>query len=111
MTHQLLTQLRQLKLNAMASALQSQQEVPNTYEGLSFEERLQLLVEQERLNRDTRKQERLIRQARFKLNANIRDIDYGQGRNITKNEVAQLAQMDWVTKKTKSTHHWPLWQR
>lgn len=99
MTHQLLTQLRQLKLNAMASALQSQQEVPNTYEGLSFEERLQLLVEQERLNRDTRKQERLIRQARFKLNANIRDIDYGQGRNITKNEVAQLAQMDWVTKK------------
>lgn len=99
MTHQLLTQLRQLKLNAMANALQSQQEVPNTYEGLSFEERLQLLVEQERLNRDTRKQERLIRQARFKLNANIRDIDYEQGRSITQKEVAQLAQMDWVAKK------------
>lgn len=98
MTNQLLTQLRQLKLNAMASALQSQQEVPNTYEGLSFEERLRLLVEQEGLNRDTRKQGRLIRQARFKLNANIRDIDYGQGRNITKNNVAQLAQADWVAK-------------
>lgn len=99
MTHQLLTQLRQLKLNAMASALQSQLEIPTTYEGLSFEERLLLLVEQERLNRDTRKQERLIRQARFKLNANLRDIDYEQGRNITKSEVAQWAQMDWVAKK------------
>lgn len=99
MSHQLLAQLRQLKLNAMANALQSQQETPTTYEGLSFEERLQLLVEQESLNRDTRKQERLIRQARFKLDANIRDIDYGQGRNITKNNVAQLAQTDWIAKK------------
>jgi hypothetical protein len=39
-----LSQLRQLKLNGMASALQTQLEQPGTYEGLSFAERLQLLT-------------------------------------------------------------------
>ena len=55
MTHQILAQLRQLKLGGMASAMQSQQEMSNTYEGLSFEERLKLLLDQEGLSRDTRK--------------------------------------------------------
>jgi hypothetical protein len=39
-----LNQLRQLKLNGMASALQTQLDQPGTYEGLAFAERLQLLV-------------------------------------------------------------------
>lgn len=42
-----LNQLRQLKLNGMASALQTQGEQPGTYEGLAFAERLQLLVDHE----------------------------------------------------------------
>ena len=42
-----LSQLRQLKLNGMASALQTQREQPGTYEGLAFAERLQLLVDHE----------------------------------------------------------------
>jgi hypothetical protein len=37
-------QLRQLKLNGMASALQTQLEQSGTYEGLAFAERLQLLA-------------------------------------------------------------------
>lgn len=99
MTHPLLTQLRQLKLSGMASALQLHQEIPATYEGLSFEQRLQLLLDQELLSRDTRKQERLIKQARFKLNANIYEIDYEKARNFNKNQIAQLAQADWITRK------------
>jgi hypothetical protein len=42
-----LSQLRQLKLNGMASALQTQRDQPGTYEGLAFAERLQLLVDHE----------------------------------------------------------------
>jgi urease accessory protein UreF len=67
MTTQTLMQLRQLKLGGMAHALQTQLEQVGTYEGLGFIERLDLLLDQERLSRDQRKQERLIRQARFKL--------------------------------------------
>jgi hypothetical protein len=54
-----LSQLRQLKLNGMASALQTQLDQPGTYEGLSFAERLQLLVDHEDQERNQRKQDRL----------------------------------------------------
>jgi DNA replication protein DnaC len=62
MTTQTLTALRQLKLGGMANALQHQLEQVGTYEGLAFTERLALLVEQECISREQRKQQRLIRQ-------------------------------------------------
>ena len=96
MTTQTLTALRQLKLGGMANALQHQLEQIGTYEGLAFTERLTLLVEQECLNREQRKQERLIRQARFKLAACVQDIDYEHPRNLTPAKVARLAQGDWI---------------
>ena len=98
MTTQTLTALRQLKLGGMASALQSQLEQVGTYEGLAFTERLALLVEQECLSREQRKQERLIRQAHFKLAACVQDIDYQHPRNLTKAQIARLAQGDWINR-------------
>jgi len=91
-----LAQLRDLKLGGMAAALESQQEQISTYDGLSFTERLALLVDQERLLRDQRKRDRLIRQAQLKLAACVADIDYQHPRNINKSQIAQLAQPDWL---------------
>jgi len=96
MTHQTLTALRELKLAGMAGALQAQREQIATYEALSFDERLDLLVEHERLLRDQRKRDRLITQARFKLNASVADIDYQHPRGLQKTRIAQLAQPDWL---------------
>ncbi|MCK5649624.1 MAG: IstB-like ATP-binding domain-containing protein, partial [Gammaproteobacteria bacterium] len=76
MTENILTQLRQLKLSGMSMALQGQIEQPGTYEGLSFEERIQFLIEQEFTERSQRKQQRLIRAAKFKMQANAQAIDY-----------------------------------
>ena len=98
MNNQTLTQLRELKLGGMANALQTQLEQVGTYEGLAFIERLNLLLEQESLNRQQRKQERLIRQAKFKLSATVQDIDYQHPRNITPSQMAQLAQGDWLSR-------------
>ena len=98
MSTQTLTALRQLKLGGMANALQSQLEQVGTYEGLAFDERLALLVEHETLTREQRKQERLIRQARFKLAACVADIDYQHRRNITPSKIAHLAQSDWINR-------------
>jgi DNA replication protein DnaC len=98
MQSQTLTQLHQLKLGGMAAALQTQLEQIGTYEGLPFIERLGLLLEQENLQREQRKQQRLIRQARFKLNACMQDIDYQHPRNIKKSQLAQLAQGDWINR-------------
>ena len=98
MSTQTMAQLRQLKLGGMATALQNQLEQVSTYEGLSFVDRLDLLVDQECLSRDQRKQERLVRQARFKLNASIQEIDYQHPRNITQKKIAGLAQGDWISR-------------
>ncbi|MDP7618517.1 MAG: IS21-like element helper ATPase IstB [Arenicellales bacterium] len=96
MTTQTTARLRQLKLSGMASALESQQEQPGTYDGLAFPERLDLLVDQEYLTREHRKQDRLIRQARFRLGATVREIDYQHPRNIQRSQVARLTQADWL---------------
>ena len=90
------SRLHDLRLGGMALALQNQQEQVGTYEGLSFMERLSLLVEQECLEREHRKQNRLIRQARFKLSACIQDIDYQHPRNIQPAQIARLAQGEWI---------------
>ena len=91
-----LARLRDLRLGAMAQALERQQEQVGTYDGLAFTERLGLLVEQECLEREHRKQERLIRQARFKLRATVQDIDYQHSRNIKQAQIARLAQGEWI---------------
>ena len=95
---QTLQQLRQLKLSGMAEALSRQLEQANTYNSLSFIERMQLLLDEENLTRKNRKQDRLIRQARFKLKASIQDVDYQHPRNISQSQIAQLAQADWINK-------------
>lgn len=97
-TPQTLARLRQLKLSGMAGALQQQLEQTGTYDSLSFTERLALLVDQECLSRDHRKQERLLRQARLKLQATLQSIDYEHPRNITPAQIARLAQGDWIAR-------------
>mgnify|MGYP001828122300 CR=1 FL=1 len=99
MTTQTLTALRQLKLPGMAAALQSQLEQVGAYEGLAFTERLALLVEQECISREQRKQQRLIRQARFKLAATVQDIDYQHPRNLARPQMARLAQGEWIERR------------
>jgi len=98
MTTQTMAQLRQLKLGGMDTALQTQLEQVGTYEGLPFVERLTLLVEHECMTREQRRQERFIRQARFRLRASVAEIDYQHPRNIKQSQMAQLASSDWVNR-------------
>ncbi len=98
MLEQTLTQLRQLKLSAMATALVSQMDQPNTYEGLPFEQRLQLLADSEVLDREQRKQQRLLKAAKFKLAANAREIDYQHPRGLKQAVMASLLHCDWINK-------------
>lgn len=91
-----LARLRDLRLGGMAQALVQQQEQVGTYDSLPFMERLSLLVEQECLEREHRKQHRLVRQARFKLSATVQDIDYEHPRNIQRAHISRLAQSEWI---------------
>ena len=98
MFEQTFQQLRQLRLSGMAHALTQQIEQPGHYDGLSFEERLQLLTDSEYQDRDQRKQQRLLKVAKFKLAANAQDIDYQHPRGLKQSYVASLLQCDWLAK-------------
>jgi DNA replication protein DnaC len=98
MLEQTLTQLRQLKLSGMANALVRQTEQPNTYEGLAFEQRLQLLADSEYQDRENRKQQRLLKAAKLKLAANSHAIDYLHPRGLKQSVMASLLQCDWLNK-------------
>ena len=98
MLEQTILQLRQLKLGGMANALVSQLEQPGTYEGLAFEDRLQLLADSETQDREYRKQQRLLKAARLKLAANARDIDYQHPRGLNQSMMASLLQGGWLNK-------------
>lgn len=86
----LLSQLRQLRLPAMASALERQRETPGTYDELTFEERLLLLVEQEHLSRENNRITRLRKQANLRLQAQPEQLKYPAARGLRKEQLIPL---------------------
>jgi DNA replication protein DnaC len=96
MMHTTLAQLRELKLEGLAMALQEQLAQPDM-SALSFEERFGLLVERELHHRQDRRLERLLKNARLKYaQAAIEDIDSRPGRGVNRAELMSLALGDWV---------------
>jgi len=96
MIEQTITQLRQLKLSGMANALIAQCDQPGTYEGLPFEQRLQLLTDSEQTERAQRKQQRLVKAAQLKIAANAQHIDYQHPRGLKQSQMASLLQCSWL---------------
>lgn len=93
---QTLQSLRALKLFGMASAFEGQLAQPNTHDNLCFDERIALMVDQERLYRDNRRTQRLIKSAKFKLQAFPEDIDYQHNRGLNKSKMAQILNCEWL---------------
>jgi DNA replication protein DnaC len=96
MTHHTLTQLKSMKLDGMARALEEQLALPAAGE-LSFEERFGMLVDREAAWRDSRRLDRLLKLAKLKHpSACLEDVDYRPGRGLDKRLVATLGACDWV---------------
>lgn len=89
-------QLNNLKLSGMRDALKQQTEQPNAYVELAFEERLALLLDNEITQRDNRKIERLTRQAKFRVSAQLAQLDYQSSRQINKAQIRSLGQGEWL---------------
>lgn len=94
-TQPIVDELRQLKLDGMAEALQQQAEIPNSG-SMSFEDRLQALVAAERVNQNDKRYRRLLRAAKLKLAAQPEDIDFRPGRGLDKAQIVSLLHLDWV---------------
>ena len=92
-------QLTQLKLSGVKSALEHQNELPSTYQEMSFEERLSLLLDEELTQRENKRIARLLKQAHFRLHAELEELDYRSGRGLEKSVMRNLASGQWLSRK------------
>jgi len=97
MNKQLSEQLSSLRLTHVFSALEAQNAQPQHYQDLSFNERLSLLLDEELTQREQRKIERLVRQAKFRLQAHPEQIEYRAGRGVEKAKIRSVLEGHWLT--------------
>jgi len=88
-TQQTLDKLYDLRLSAMARAYAEQLERTDAV-GLSFEERLGLLVDREWQARQERRCTMRLKNAKVKQAARVEDIDYRHPRNLDKSTIQDL---------------------
>jgi len=93
-----LDKLKAMRLNAMAE-LYNQQLAQNACQGMTFDEQLALLVEHQWEDRQNKKIERLLKQAKFKQQASIVDMDYAPQRNLDRNMFERLATLNFIKAK------------
>lgn len=85
-----------MKLSGMAEGLQEQIS-NNAYKDLSFEERLGILVDKEKLSRENRQLKILLSHAHLRHpNACFEDIDFRTRRGLSKDVMLKLSQNEWI---------------
>jgi DNA replication protein DnaC len=101
-----LSSLNQLKLHGMAAAL-SEQLTQTSAQGLSFEERLGLLIDRELTYRDNRRLTRLLQLAQLKQRACLEDLDLRSRRGLDRAQLASLASCEWIAAAQNLLVHGP----
>ena len=79
----------------MAQAFEEQTAMPDISE-LSFEDRLSLLLEREKTDREQRRYQRLKGHAKLHLDATIEDLDFKAPRGLDRSLVLRLASGQWI---------------
>jgi DNA replication protein DnaC len=95
LAHQTAEKLRNMRLNGMAEAFLHQVSQPSNAT-LSFEERLGLLVDYEWTHRQNRKLDRLLKNAQFRLQACLEDLNYQHSRNLDRAVIESLSSCQWL---------------
>lgn len=93
-----LDKLKALRLNAMAE-LYKHHLTQDVSQRMTFDEQLALLVDHQWEDWQNRKIERLLKQAGFKQQASISNMDYATQRNLDRNMFDRLATLDFIKRK------------
>jgi DNA replication protein DnaC len=97
LTHPTYDRLIALGLMGMAKALDEQRRQRNV-EGLSFEERLGLLVDREAVERENKRMVARLKYANLRQDAVVEDLDTHAARGLDKALFAKLAAGDWIVR-------------
>ena len=99
LTETTVNKLQEMKLSVMAKAFRAQLTDPNL-QGMSFEDRFGLIVDQEWTSRKNNHLKRLIKQARFSdPGACVEDIEYHADRNLDQTQIARLSGCDYIAER------------
>ncbi len=98
LTHPLLEQLQQMRLTGMLKALQAQLQQAES-QAMTFEERLGLMLDRERIERENRRLQTLLRKAKLHQQAAIEDLDQHTPRGLDRQLVSRLNSMQWVRER------------
>jgi DNA replication protein DnaC len=98
LTHPTYDRLLALGLTGMAKALDEQRRQLNV-EGLSFEERLGLLVDREAVERESKRLVLRLKYANLRQNVVVEDLDTQAPRSLDKALFAKLAIGEWIARR------------
>ena len=87
MLNQTIEKLLAMNLHGVVEAIREQTEQIRHYQPLSFEERLQFLVDKEHLKRSDATHQRKRKNARIKSDAMLEHLDFSIPRNLSKSEL------------------------
>lgn len=93
-----LNKLQHLQLPGMAKAYREQLEQPSKQQ-LSFDDRLGLMVDHELNDRENRKLQRLLKQAKLRYAAHLEDVDLRSSRGLDAQVIAGLTSCDWISRQ------------
>jgi DNA replication protein DnaC len=97
LNEQTFDKLYRLKLIGMAEGFKEQLQQPTLHD-LSFEERFGLLVDRQWTFKEDCRLQRLLKEAKLKINACAEDVDYKNPRGIDKGVMMRLLSCDWIPK-------------
>lgn len=99
LTHPTSDRLLALGLTGMAKALDEQRRVPDTFDGLTFEDRLGLLVDHEAAERDAKRLLTRLKFAALRQAACVEDLDLRTPRGIDRTVIAHLVDGAWIARR------------
>ncbi len=98
LTHPTSERLLALGLTGMMEALEGQRQAPATFDALSFEERLGLLVDREASERDAKRLITRLKFAALRQAACVEDLDLRTPRGIDRAVMAHLVDGAWISR-------------
>jgi DNA replication protein DnaC len=98
MNEQILQKMRQMKFYGMVRAFRTSME-NGSMDKVTPDEMVSILVDSEWDDRNNRRIERQMRNARFRYKANVEQVHFDINRNLDKNQLMRLAECTFIQRK------------
>jgi hypothetical protein len=95
LNQQTIDRLYNMKLFAMAEAFSEQMDNPQMAE-LSFPDRFGLIIDRQWCEKEEKRMQRLLNNAKLKIQACVEDIDYAKQRGLDKSTMMHLISCQWI---------------